>query len=83
MTSVQVVTKKSTSDVLGRDWSEVTSELPGRSKQQCKERYSRADTVVELTFVCLCNISWIPFLPILTRAHKRCRLGGFCTTYSL
>ncbi len=41
----------STSDVLGRDWSEVASELPGRSKQQCKERYRLADTVAELTFV--------------------------------
>ena len=30
---VQVVEKHSTSDVLGRDWSEVTSELSGRSKQ--------------------------------------------------
>jgi hypothetical protein len=26
---VQVVTKHSTSDVLGRDWNEVVSELPG------------------------------------------------------
>ncbi len=43
----------STSDVLGRDWSEVASELPGRSKQQCKERYRFADTVAELTFVFL------------------------------
>jgi hypothetical protein len=35
---VQAVAKYSTSDVLGRDWSKVVSELPGRSKQQCKER---------------------------------------------
>jgi hypothetical protein len=48
---VQAVGKYSTSDVLGRDWSEVASELPGRSKQQCKERYRLADTVAELTFV--------------------------------
>ncbi len=48
---VQAVAKYSTSDVLGRDWSEVASELPGRSKQQCKERYMIADTVAELTFV--------------------------------
>jgi hypothetical protein len=48
---VQAVAKYSTSNVLGRDWSEVASELPGRSKQQCKERYRLADTVAELTFV--------------------------------
>jgi hypothetical protein len=50
---VQAVAKYGTSDVLGRDWSKVASELPGRSKQQCKERYRLADTVVELTFVFL------------------------------
>ncbi len=50
---VQAVAKYSTSDVLGRHWSEVASELPGRSKQQCKERYRLADTVAELTFVFL------------------------------
>ena len=48
---VQAVAKYSTSNVLGRDWSEVASELPGRSKQQCKERYRLADTVAELTFL--------------------------------
>jgi hypothetical protein len=42
---VQEVAKYSTSNVLGHDWSEVVSELPGRSKQQCKERYRLADTV--------------------------------------
>jgi hypothetical protein len=47
------VAKHSTSDVLGRDWSEVVSELSGCSEQQCKERYSLSDTVVELTFVFL------------------------------
>ena len=47
------VSKYSTSDVLGRDWSEVASELPGRSKQQWKECYGLADTVTELTFVFL------------------------------
>ncbi len=47
---VQAVAKHSTSDVLGRDWREVAWELPGRSAQQCKERYRLADTVVELTF---------------------------------
>jgi hypothetical protein len=30
---VQVVTKYSTSDVLGRDWNEVPSEMTGRSEQ--------------------------------------------------
>ena len=50
---VQAVAKHSTSDVLFPVWSEVASELPGRSKQQCKERYRLADTVVELTFVFL------------------------------
>ncbi len=48
---MQSVAKYSTSDVLGRDWSEVASELSGGSKQQCKERYRFADTVAELTFV--------------------------------
>ncbi len=45
---VRVVTKHSTSDVLFPDWSEVASELSGRSKQQCKERYSLTDTVVSV-----------------------------------
>ncbi len=49
---VQTVVKHSTSDVLGRDWIDVAWELPGRSEQQCKERYS-AQSVVELTFVFL------------------------------
>ena len=48
---VQAVAKHTTSDILGRDWREVAWELPGRSAQQCKERYRLADTVVELTFV--------------------------------
>jgi hypothetical protein len=50
---VQAVAKYSTSNVLRREWSEVAWELPGRSEQQCKERYSLADTVVQLTFVFL------------------------------
>jgi hypothetical protein len=50
---VQAVAKYSTWDVLSRDWSEVAWELPGRSEQQCKERCSLADTVVQLTFVFL------------------------------
>jgi hypothetical protein len=60
------------------------SELPGRSKQQCKVRYRLADTVAELTFVFIRVIfPWIPFLQILARAHKSYRFGGFYTTYSL
>ena len=61
---VQAVAKHSTSDVLGRDWREVAWELPGRSEQQCKERYHLANTVVELTFVFLRVIfRGSPFLP--------------------
>jgi hypothetical protein len=41
---VQAVAKYSTSEVLFRDWSEVAWELPGRSEQQCIERYKLADT---------------------------------------
>ncbi len=48
---VQTVAKYSTSDVLGRDLTEVESELSGHSKQQCKECYRLVDTVEELTFV--------------------------------
>ncbi len=48
---VQVVGKYCTSDVLGLDWTEVASKLPGRSKHQWKEGYRFVDTVVELTFV--------------------------------
>ena len=51
---MQAVAKQSTSDVLGRDWSEVASELTGCLPQQCKECYRIADTVVKLTFVFLC-----------------------------
>ncbi len=50
---VQAVAKHSTSEALFRDWSEVAWELPGRSEQQCIERYRLADTVVTLTFVFL------------------------------
>ena len=61
---VQAVAKHSTSDVLGRDWREVAWELPGRSEQQCKERYHLANTVVELTFVFLrVTFRGSPFLP--------------------
>ena len=61
---VQAVPKDSTSDVLGRNWREVAWELPGRSAQQCKERYHLADTIVDLTFVFLRVIfRGSPFLP--------------------
>ncbi len=53
MTSLQAVAKHSTSEAIFRDWSEVAWELPGRSEQQCKERYRLAQRVVELTFVFL------------------------------
>ncbi len=60
---VPAVAKYSTSDVLGRDWREVASELAGRLPQQCKERYRLADTVSELTFVFLCvTFRGSPFL---------------------
>ena len=80
---VQAVAKHSTSDVLGRDWRVVAWELPGRSAQQCKERYRLAQSVVDLTFVFLRVIFRGSFLTILARAHKSYRLGGFCTTSSL
>jgi hypothetical protein len=50
---VQAVAKHSTSDVLGRDWSDVAWALPGRLQQQYKERYRLADTVAALTLVFL------------------------------
>jgi hypothetical protein len=50
---VQAAARHSTSEALFRDLSEVAWELPGRSEQQCIERYSLADTVVTLTFVFL------------------------------
>ncbi len=46
-----MIHNKQNSYVLSRNWSEVTSDLSGYSKQQCKERYRLADTVAELTFV--------------------------------
>ncbi len=46
-------------------------ELPGRSEQQCKERYRLAQSVVELTFVFLrVTFRGSPFLrssPVLTK----------------
>ena len=84
---VQAVAKHSTTDVLFRDWSEVALELPGRSEQQYKERYrlSQACSKCGGTDFCVavCHFSWLPFLTILTRSHKRGRLCGFWTTSSL
>ncbi len=50
---VQAVAKYSTSNILGRDWREVASELSGSLPQQCEESYRITDTVVELTSVFL------------------------------
>ncbi len=50
---VQAVAKYSTSNILGRDWIEVASEMPGRLPHQCQERYRLADILAELTFVFL------------------------------
>jgi hypothetical protein len=52
-TMLQLLARRAveSNDFFGRDLSEVTSELTGHSKQQCKERYRLADTVAELTFV--------------------------------
>ena len=68
---VQAVAKHSTSEAIFRDWSEVAWELPGRSEQQCKERYRLAQSVVELTFVFLRIIfrgsPSLRSLPVLTK----------------
>ena len=45
---VQAVAKYSASDVFGRDWIQVASDLPGRLPQQ--QRYRLADSVAHLTF---------------------------------
>ena len=68
---VQAVAKHSTSEAIFRDWREVAWELPGRSEQQCKERYRLAQSVVELTFVFLRIIfrgsPSLRSLPVLTK----------------
>ena len=51
---VRAVAKYSTSNILGRDWIEVASEVPGRLPQQCQEHYRLPDILAELTFVFLC-----------------------------
>jgi hypothetical protein len=80
---VQAVAKYSTSNILGRDWIEVASEMPGRLPQQCQERYRLADILAELTFVFLrVTFRGSPLLRS-SHAHKGYRRGGFCTTYSL
>jgi hypothetical protein len=81
---VQAVAKYSTNDVLGHDWREVASEVPGFLPQQCKDRYRLTDSVEELTFVFLCVTFRVsPFLRSSHVLTKRYRLDGFCTTYSL
>ena len=50
---VQPVAKYSTSNILGHDWIDVSSEIPGRLSQQCQEHYRLADILAELTFVFL------------------------------
>jgi hypothetical protein len=65
---VQAVVKYSTSDVLGRDWIQVESDLPGRLPQQCKERCRLADTVAQLIFVFLrVNAQ----MPRLSQPHRQ------------
>ncbi len=51
---VQSVAKYSTSNVLGRSWTEVAREMPGLLPQQCQERYRLADVLAQSTFVFLC-----------------------------
>jgi len=53
-------------------------------KQQCIE-HLQACRYCSDTDICVsaCHFLWLPFLTILARSHKRCRLGGFCTTRSL
>ncbi len=64
---VQSVSKDSTSEVLFPNWSVVVSELTGWSNQEYKESYRLPDTVVELTFVCLCVTFRGP--PFLRSSH--------------
>jgi hypothetical protein len=51
---MKAVAKYITSEVLGRHWRKVPSDLSGRLSYQCKERYKVGDTVSQLTFVFLC-----------------------------
>jgi hypothetical protein len=51
---VEDVGNYSTSDILFHDWNEISSDLPGCLRQQCKGRYRFDDDVVELSFVFLC-----------------------------
>ena len=50
---IQDVGMYDTSDVLGRDWREVASELTGSLPQYYKERYRIPDTLSPLAFVFL------------------------------
>jgi hypothetical protein len=79
---VKAVAKYITSDVLRRDWSEVASELPGRSKHQYKERYRLTDTVAELTFVFI-RVIFLGSPPAFRSSLVLTKVSKFCTTYSL
>ena len=62
---VQVVPKYSTSNISGRDWIEVASQIPGRLSQQCQECYRIPDILAELTFVFLCvTFRDSPYIPV-------------------
>jgi hypothetical protein len=50
---VQSVGKCSTSDILGRDWMEVSWEMSGSLPQQCQENYRIVHILEDLTFVFL------------------------------
>jgi hypothetical protein len=81
---VETVAKHSTSDVLFPDWIEFVSELTG-CFQAAVQRTLQTCWYCGGTDICIseCNFSWLPFLTILSRSHKRYRLGGFYTTSSL
>ena len=60
---------QSTSNILGRDWIEVASEMLGRLPQQCQERFSLADILAALTFV---------FLRVTFRGYTTHRSPPYC-----
>ena len=71
---VQAVPKYSSSNILGRDWIEVASEMPGRLPQQCQERYRLADVLAELTFVLFLCVTFrdsplVPSAPVTSLEH--------------
>ena len=72
---VQTVAKYSTSNILGRDWIEVESEIPGRLSQQCQEWYRVLDILSELTFLFLCvtfrGSPLVPSVPVTSLEHTQ------------